>query len=76
MTIRTEKDALDAIDKLHSEYGVPVVIISSSDLGDDKVLIGCGSCMRGTFERCWLRFMRMGTLSAVLCGILRYDINY
>ncbi|GAV02722.1 hypothetical protein RvY_13251 [Ramazzottius varieornatus] len=47
MTIRTEKDALDAIDKLHTEYAVPVVIISSSDLGNEEVLIGFGSCIRG-----------------------------
>ncbi|OWA50567.1 Pyridoxal kinase [Hypsibius exemplaris] len=44
ITIRSEKDALAAIDRLHSR-GVPTVIISSSDLGDDKNLIGFGSAV-------------------------------
>lgn len=40
--IETEKDALRAMDSLHNK-GAETVVISSSDLGDEKILIGLAS---------------------------------
>ncbi len=40
--IRSEKDALEAMQKLH-EMGAKTVVISSSNLGSDDVLVGLGS---------------------------------
>ncbi|RWS14967.1 pyridoxal kinase-like protein, partial [Dinothrombium tinctorium] len=44
--IVNEDDAIKAMDILHSR-GVPIVIISSSDLGDEETLIALGSMKRG-----------------------------
>lgn len=47
--IRSQADALAAIDQLHAT-GVPTVILSSSDLGDSQSLLGFGSSIQGTCQ--------------------------
>lgn len=59
--INSEEDAFLAMDMLH-EQGIPIVVLSSSDLGDETVLIALGSKLKedGTKERMRFSIPRLG----------------